>query len=137
MVTSVQSFLQKCVFQLLLRLYLHLLELLCPIEWLPVLHEAGNGLLLVIHGFVPPATVHVLPWQAHHPSHDIQSKTSAEIGLVVYHMDESTVQPKLYVEVGKVLWDDLPQVTACRDKLLHLMLGPFFFSFIDCLNKTK
>jgi hypothetical protein len=40
------------------------------------------------------------------------------------------------VEVGKDLQDDLPQVAACtcRDNLLHLMLGPFFFSFINSLE---
>jgi hypothetical protein len=41
------------------------------------------------------------------------------------------------VEVGKVLRDDLPQVATCWNKLLHLVLGPFFFSFIDCLEKTE
>jgi hypothetical protein len=52
-------------------------------------------------------------------------------------MDESTVQTKLYVEVGKVLWDDLLQVTACWNKLLRLMLGPFFFRFVNCMEISE
>jgi hypothetical protein len=41
------------------------------------------------------------------------------------------------MEVGKVLRDDLPQVTTCWNQLLHLMLGPFFFSFVNCLKYTE
>jgi hypothetical protein len=41
------------------------------------------------------------------------------------------------MEVSKVLRDDLPQVATCWNKLLHLMLGPFFFSLINCLEKTE
>ena len=116
--------------------YSHLIKLLRPIEGLPVLHEASNSLLLVIHGLMPSATVHVLLWQLEHPSDDIQSKSSAELALIIYYMNKTTVQPKLHMEVGKVLRDGLPQVVAwaCRDNLLHLMLGPFFFSFINRLE---
>ena len=118
------------------KLYSHSIKLLCPIEGLPVLHEASNSLPLVIHGLMPSPTVHVLLRQLEHPSNDIQSKSSAELALVIYYMHKTTVQPKLHVEVGKVLWDDLPQVAACTcwDNLLHLMLGPFFFSFINSLE---
>lgn len=85
---------------------------------------------------MPSTTVHVLLWQLEHPSNDIQSKSSTELALIIYYMNKATVQPELHMEVGKVLWNDLPQVAACtcRDNLLHLMLGPFFFSFIDSLE---
>ena len=88
--------------------YSHLIKLLRPIKGLPVLHEASNSLLLVIHGLMPSATVHVLLWQLEHPSDDIQSKSSAELALIIYYMNKTTVQPKLHMEVGKVLRDGLP-----------------------------
>lgn len=138
------SFLQICrckshkllLGSFLSKLYSHLIKLLRPIERLPVLLEASNSLLLVIHGLMPSATMHVLLWQLEHPSDDIQSKSSAELALIIYYVNKSTVQPKLHVEVRKVLRNGLPQVAACtcRDNLLHLMLGPFFFSLINCLE---
>jgi hypothetical protein len=87
---------------------------------------------------MPSATVHVLLWQLEQPSDDIQSKSRTEIGLIIYYTNKFTVQSKLHMEVGKVLRDDLPQVTACtcRDKLLHLMLAPFFFGFVNCLKRS-
>jgi hypothetical protein len=58
--------------------------------------------------------------------------------FIVYDMEESKVQTELCVEVGKVLWDDLMQVTFWWNKLLPLMLGPFFFfRFINFLDKTE
>lgn len=64
------SFLQICrcksyklfLGSFLSKLYSHLIKLLRPIERLPVLLEASNSLLLVIHGLMPSATMHVLLW---------------------------------------------------------------------------
>jgi hypothetical protein len=33
--------------------------------------------------------------------------------------------------------DDLLQVTACWNKLLRLMLGLFFFKFVNCMEKSE
>jgi hypothetical protein len=70
-------------------------------------------------------TSHLLPGKWSNRSDDIQSKTSIEVGLLAI----------TWFRQSSPGW--LPQVTACWNKLLHLMLGPFFFSFVNCLEKTE